>query len=196
LVTLKKEDCGFYYRNSILKGNSNYIVLSAMFCLPQGSRAEIAKKIEMYHIARHLYQEFSYPNLGSLFSVKADFYKEIFSSSLIFSIYCFFLKILLRNRLAKFMMRRRPNNIFFNALVSKYVGFEKSPYSYSEKSMNILTNNGVASIDEIVEYISTLRQHLNSETEIENEIVTEPLFAMTDEARRIVNKIYITLLKK
>lgn len=67
----------------------------------------------MYHIARHSYQEFSYPNLGSMISLDKDIYKEIFKNKTMYLSIYFVIKGIIKNPFAKFIMRKRPSNRFF-----------------------------------------------------------------------------------
>ncbi len=44
--TFTKEECGFGYRNSVFKGNNNFVILSAVFFLKKGNKEEIQKIIK------------------------------------------------------------------------------------------------------------------------------------------------------
>lgn len=175
IITLNKEETNFSHRNSIFKIHKDWIVLSAQFKLIKAESAVIAKKIETFHIARHTYQEFSYPNLGSLFSIKGDFYTEFFTKDKIYSTMCFILKVIYKNPFTKFLMRKNPNNIVFNKLIERYLMPNKIENRYSNKSMNILINDGITQTDQLLGYITLLKENLSSDSPIENEIVLEAL---------------------
>lgn len=175
IVTINKKEILFSHRNSIFRVNKDWVVLSAQFKLIRSDSSYIAKKIEIFHIARHRYQDFTYPNLGSLFSIKGDFYTELFKTSKIFSAMCFLLKIVYKNPFSKSIMRVNPNNIVFNKLVKRYLLPKEIKNRYSDKSMNILLNDGVSSTDDLLNYISLLKERLSSDSPIENEIIIEPV---------------------
>ncbi|MCK5537085.1 MAG: FAD-binding protein, partial [Bacteroidales bacterium] len=189
IVIGTKEECSFDHRGSIFKENKDLVILSAVFKLIPGTQSEIANKMEIYHIARHSYQEFSYPNLGTMFSVKGDFYREFVNNHIFYYYLCYILKVLYKNPLIKFIMRRNPNNKIFNRLLQKYIEPKEITHTYSSKSMNILLNDGLSNLDTMLDYISLLKENLNSETPIENEIVISPILTETDEAKKIINKI-------
>ncbi len=47
-----KEECGFGYRNSIFKGNNNFVILSVVLLLNKGNREEIRTAIKDFTIQR------------------------------------------------------------------------------------------------------------------------------------------------
>ncbi len=189
IIVLDKKTCAFNHRNSVFKENKDWIVLSATFKLIPAKQSEIASKIETYHIARHSYQEFAYPNLGSMFSVKGDFYREFVKNDRLYHLICYTLKVLYKNPVMKFIMRKNPNNNIFNRLIQKYLLPTEITHTYSSKSMNILVNDGISNIDQILDYISLLKKNLNTETPIENEIVIEPIIKENDKIKNIIKKI-------
>ncbi len=189
IIVLDKGTCTFNHRNSIFKENKDWIILSATFKLIPAKQSEIASKIETYHIARHTYQEFAYPNLGSMFSVKDDFYREFIRNDRLYHLICYILKILYKNPLAKFIMRKNPNNKIFNKLIQKYLLPKEITHTYSSKSMNILVNDGISDIYQILDHISLLRENLKTKTPIENEIIIAPILKENNETNNIINKI-------
>lgn len=189
IITLEKEDCFFYHRHSVFKEKKEWVVLSALFKLIPDKQSQIAQKIETYHIARHSYQEFAYPNLGSMFSVKGDFYREFVKRDKFYYLLTFILKVLYKNPAIKLIMRKNPNNKIFNRLIQKYLLPKKITHTYSSKSMNILVNDGRSNIDQILDYISLLKENLHPETPIENEIVIAPIIGESDETKKIIDKI-------
>lgn len=189
LVVLDKSACKFTHRNSIFKGSGEFIVLSVKFSLPSGAREKSAREIEKYHMARHSYQEFAYPNLGSLFSIREDFYKELFRESRLYSLKCVLLKVVLRNRFSKFIMRRRPHNSHFNNLALKFLGMANTKCKPSPKSMNILVNNGEIGVLDIINYMAPIRAHLPKDSPVENEFVIGPLAEVNDKSKRAIQLI-------
>ncbi len=188
-IILDKKTCAFNHRNSLFKENKDWIILSATFELIPAKQFEIASKIETYHIARHTYQEFAYPNLGSMFSVKDDFYREFVRNDRLYHLICYILKILYKNPLTKFVMRKNPNNKIFNRLIQNYLLPKEIIHTYSSKSMNILVNDGISDIYQISDHISLLKENLKAETPIENEIIVAPILEENDETNSIIDKI-------
>lgn len=187
LVNLNKDECNFKFRSSVFKENPDYIILSATFDLPVVDRRDSAESIEVYHIARHSYQEFAYPNLGSMFSVKNDFYREL-QGSKAYTVLCVILKLIFKNPAAKFIARKRPENIVFNKLARRLLG-GVSGYVPSVKSMNILINDGCASTEDILEYMGAIRDLLPSETQLENEIVLSPANLNSIRAKKLIENM-------
>ncbi|HHP0481234.1 TPA: UDP-N-acetylmuramate dehydrogenase [Vibrio campbellii] len=171
VFVLSKDECKFSFRNSLFKEDSENFILSAKFdTTKKGNREEIANKMEVYHIARHSYQEFSYPNLGSMFSTRGDMYKEILSKSFEQKALFWLLKILLKNPISKFIYRKKPTNNRFNLLVNKYYSVN---HPLSHKSINILINTGEVDDYSIIEHTVKMKELFKSETSIENEIYIE-----------------------
>ncbi|SMY35614.1 UDP-N-acetylenolpyruvoylglucosamine reductase [Photobacterium malacitanum] len=169
VINLTKDECNFEFRNSIFKGLSKFIILSAKFKCVCGKRDSIANKMEIYHIARHSYQEFSYPNLGSFYSVKGDIYKDFYKNNKLLYV---FIKLAIKNPLTKFIMRKRPSNYFLNKMAIKYN--ENITYPLSHKSINILVNNGLVKYEDIEKHILNMSKIYNNYS-IENEIITTNL---------------------
>ncbi|MBW6511779.1 MAG: FAD-binding protein [Desulfuromonadaceae bacterium] len=182
---LEKKDGLFSYRTSIFK-NEKIIILSACFNFKSGNKKEIEKKIEKFHIARHSYQEFVYPNLGSMFSCKGDFYYNLITHDKINIIKFYFLKLIFKNSIAKFINRKKPNNSIFNWFVSKHIKINN--YKPSNKSMNIMINNG-SDISTIIDYAILLRNRLNNKIYLENEFIVEPNIFIDKELLSVIEKI-------
>lgn len=180
-VTLKKDDCKFTYRDSLFRQNPRYVILRAKFELLEGYRDEIQRKIEIFHIARHSYQDFVYPNLGSMIST-GDIYHKIVQSSLKYNIAYWILKYIYKNPIAKFVNRKKANNIVFNKLLQNY--FKKVQginlqYILSTKNANILINDGTVSNKDIIEYIFLIHDLIGKKYHIENEIIIEPIYSIS-----------------
>ena len=172
LVVLSKLDCKFAYRNSVFKSRSDLVIVSASFKTAKGDIEKIEKNIETYHIARHSYQDFVYPSLGSMYSAKGDIYFRCFRDNNFFLLVYYMLKLVLKNPLSKFLMRKRPHNIIFNKLAKRKLGnFE---HRLSKKSINILINDGNATDEKLVAHIKKIGECLGGDVAVENEIVLGP----------------------
>jgi len=183
---LSKSDCNFRYRGSLFKDNPELTILTARFILHDGDQALSADKVEVYHIARHSYQEFCYPNLGSLFSSDGDIYSAIFRSSKLYYSAMVFLKLILRNRLSKWLLRKRPNNRYLNGLVYSFVpGIDRR--LFSKKSVNILVNKFGPNSSDIINHVAAIKEKLHVSIKIENEFVVHPLYGNSD--KYILDKI-------
>ncbi|MCY1275670.1 UDP-N-acetylenolpyruvoylglucosamine reductase [compost metagenome] len=187
--SLLASECSFTLRTSIFRKNPEYIITSANLKLKPGKREDIAHRIETYHIARHSYQDFSYPNLGSMFSINGDFYRELFKRDALYRSICYLLKLIFKNPLSKFLSRKRPNNKIFNKLAITYAALDTLTYKPSLKSMNILVNDGNTRSIDLIEYINEIRKRLDKEISLENEIVTSPINMNNKESNIILNKI-------
>ena len=171
LKVISKDACNFGFRTSIFKNVDNKNIIKATFCLSEKrDRSDIADSIEKFHIARHSYQEFAYPNLGSMYSTKRDMYREILCRSVGQKLLYWLFKMFLKNPITKFIKRKKPTNNSFNWLV-KF--FYKIEYPLSHKSINILINDGLKSDDEIIRHAKNLGCLYGINTKIENEIYIE-----------------------
>lgn len=177
IKTIDKESCLFTHRNSFFKQNNTRIILSASFRINQGKSQEISHKMQSYHSARHSYQEFSYPNLGTMFAVNGDFYREFVKNNRFYYLSCYALKVIYKNPLMKFFMRKNPHNRVFNRLLKRYLAPQDLCHPYSQKSMNILINHGASSLEERLEYLKIIKSNLHEDTQIENELVLSPIVA-------------------
>ena len=67
IKTISNSDAKFGYRDSIFKRNSNLVVLSAVFKLKKGDKAEIEKIMKENNESRRNKQPIEMPNAGSVF---------------------------------------------------------------------------------------------------------------------------------
>lgn len=194
IMTLNKEECNFTHRGSIFRHMNDRIILNAKFNIIKGDRKEISNNIEKFHIARHSYQEFVYPNLGSIISIKGDIYRELLYSNKLYMIKYRILEKLYKNSLVKLLKRRKPDNIVFNNLIQKCLG--QFPIEPSKKSVNILVNRGETSIEEFFEYIMNLSDRLPEDIKIENEFIFEPILTIQPEFAELHSKMKAKLISR
>jgi len=191
--TKNKLDCHFSYRNSFFKNNPENIIISAKFKIIEGDYKIIQEKIESYHISRHSYQEFVYPNLGSLISINKDIYSSLLRDNVYYKYYYFLLKTLYKNPVIKLLKRKKPDNIVFNNLIQKHLG--SFPLEPSKKSINILLNRGGYQIEEIYEYVINLHDKLDGSISIENEFVFDSIYKIDKEFEELHYKMQNKLNK-
>lgn len=192
IKTATKEMCKFNYRTSTFKGTRN-IITRVRFKIETGDQEEIANKIETFHIARHSYQEFCYPNLGSMFSVNGNFYQEIIrNETKLYNAVFILTKLLYKNPIAKFFNRKRPNNTPLNWLLAKKINVNN--YTPSKKSMNIFINRGISPIEDSLDYMIEIKHRLGSRFHIENELILEPSVAIKPEFIETYKKIKANLI--
>ena len=67
IITMKKEELNFSYRDSIFKKNKNYIIISAKIKLTKSNTKEILEIIEKRRLRRIETQPLEYPSAGSVF---------------------------------------------------------------------------------------------------------------------------------
>ena len=67
VVTMKKEELDFSYRNSFLKKNKDYVVLSATFELSEGNIEEMKHQVQERRKKRIASQPLDMPSAGSVF---------------------------------------------------------------------------------------------------------------------------------
>ncbi len=96
-------------------------------------------------------------------------------------------RIIFKNPASKFISRKRPNNSAYNWLASKYI--RDLNFEPSIKDMNIIINNGKSSIEDIIEYIYILKNHLNEDIKVENEVVLEPIYSISPAFKPVYEEI-------
>lgn len=176
ICVIGRDECGFTYRESRFKKNPKEIILEAQFQFEVGVSKQIKEKMDRFHSARHSYQEFSYPNLGSMFSINRDIYREVFKNSIVYTAACFVLKVIFKNRFSKLLTRKNPSNGLFNRLFYHYARhvikakFGNRPLAASNKSLNILINNGEYNKEDFINHIGILREFIDEKFSIENEL--------------------------
>ncbi|HIF9387713.1 TPA: FAD-binding protein [Photobacterium damselae] len=189
LQTYNKEKLNFKRRGSFFKESGDNIILYATFHLEIGNGKEIYKKIERFHIARHKYQEWVYPNLGSIYSSEKSIYDSVISCTK----YRFKLKFIRRffynNPISKYYNRLYPSNERLNKFFLSHFNMSLFSEYPSKKNLNTFTNKDMSTL-EIITYISKLGNVLDDSTYLENELITCPISKIVDN-----NKFYKTIRK-
>lgn len=164
----KSDELELSYRNSVFRTKKNdEIIYKCYFSCVKGDVDSIYNKMSLYHNKRHKYQEWMYPNLGSLYS--GSVYRSLAKKDFIFKVisgvyYLIFYKW-------KLFRRESPDNRnWLNNFAVKRFKIKYKNQPFSNKDMNTLINNG-HSTDEVLDYISQLQKLIGDKIPIENEIV-------------------------
>jgi UDP-N-acetylmuramate dehydrogenase len=170
LQILSANDLGLQYRNSNLReGKLKGIVTKCFFNIKMGIQDEIESKMELFHYKRHKYQDFLYPNLGSMFS--GSIYRELGKGDKVFK----FISSLyfLLNYEFKIFRRESPiNRKWINDIIVRRFNLIYDKQPFSNKSINCLVNRGQGT-DEMLRYITQINELTKHKVPIENEIVEE-----------------------
>src|SRR5690606_38278558 len=128
----------------IFKNKNEWIILYANFKLPKANLKEAEEKIERFHIARHSYQEFVYPTLGSIFSTRKDIYLSMLLEISKMSFWKGWdLKLIFRKPISKRMIKYSQFKEY-NELKMKTGYFSNTKQPISKKTINTLINTGAA----------------------------------------------------
>ncbi|MBP1675644.1 MAG: FAD-binding protein [Bacteroidetes bacterium] len=155
-------------RNSALKsGELSGIITKAWFRASLGNVSIIENKMEIYHSKRHKYQDFQFPNLGSMFS--GSIYRALGNRDKY--IYIMSTLFYLLNYKWKILRREAPlNRKWINDIIIKRLNLKYDIQPFSNKTMNCLVNRGQGT-DEMIRYIEEIKTLTNNLIPIENEIV-------------------------
>lgn len=168
LKRMEVEELDFSYRNSVFRdGRCAHFVSRAIFHLRPGNQSDIARKMELVHAKRHKYNDYNYPNLGSVFSgsvyralAKRDRYYWLISS----------LFYLLNYRFKIFRRESPLNRKWLNDFTLKRFKLSFPEQSFSDKTMNTIINRGQGT-QAVLDYLEKIEELIQGEVPLENEIV-------------------------
>ena len=165
---MKTAELGFAYRDSIFKrGESSSIVVRAHFHAAPGDRRKIYAKMELAHAKRHKYNEYMYPNLGSVFA--GSIYRALAASNLEYRIVSTLFYLF--NYRWKLFRRESPlNRRWINDYTVRKFGITFGTQPFSDKTMNTLVNAGIHT-DDVVKYIEDIKKLTRGSVPVENEVV-------------------------
>tara|TARA_R110001583_G_scaffold162199_1_gene314366 strand:+ start:1946 stop:3022 length:1077 start_codon:yes stop_codon:yes gene_type:complete len=175
LVKLLKSEINFGRRTSFFKENEDWLILSIDFKINKGNPEAIYSKIERFHIARHKYQEWVYPNLGSIYSSDYSIYDSTVEKDNYRLKLSVIRNIFYNNPIGRYFNRRQPSNEKLNKLFLSHYSLNKYSKLVSKKNINTFVNVNYSSL-EIVDFIYQLGRCLNSGTYLENELVCSPIY--------------------
>lgn len=163
-----KSQLNLEHRNSIFRTKkNNEIIYKCFFKGKNGNALKIYNKMSLFHNKRHKYQEWMYPNLGSLYS--GSVYRSLAKKDFIFGLISSFYYLIFYKW--KLFRRESPDNRnWLNKIAVKRFNIKFKNQPFSNKDMNTLINNGHHT-DEILDYISQLKKLVGDSIPIENEIV-------------------------
>jgi len=164
----RADELDFCYRSSVFKKEKHEeIIARCYFQAEKGNAGEIYHRMEIFHSKRHKYQEFMYPNLGSLFA--GSLYHALGRND-------FFYKLVLKAhnliqyRWKPFRRESPLNRKWLNDFTVKRFGIKYERQPFSDKGMNTLINNG-QNTNAVLNYISQLQEKTEDCVPIENEIL-------------------------
>ncbi len=166
----KKNELELSNRNSVFRTKKrNEIIFRCYFMGKQGDALSIYNKMSLFHNKRHKYQEWMYPNLGSLYS--GSVYRSLAEKDFVFKVISI-IYYLIYYKWKPFRRESPDNRVWLNNIAVKRFGITYRKQPFSNKDMNTLVNNGHHT-DEILDYISQLQKLVGDKIPIENEIVRE-----------------------
>lgn len=156
------------HRSSLLRKEQYPLyVYACRFDLKNGDERSIYGKMEAYHAKRHRYQDFIYPNLGSIFSGSP--YRAMEKRDWVFGI-ALRVFMFLGYKL-KVLGRESPiNRRWINDLAVRRFKLKYSQQPFSDKTINCLVNRGQGTA-EMVRFIRELEAIIDGRAPLENEIV-------------------------
>lgn len=194
---LKKDD--MYFDNRSAVSLDGMVVLEASFDFKFGEHDCIEKLTRRFHISRHTYQEWVFPNLGSIYVVPSmnihlsvlDFMAQ--NGQYLLSRLLQFILLIWYKRGLFFIRRSFPE---FN-LPQRLIGhFHRGCYTSSIASnctINTFTNKGNSSL-EIIEYMAEVKMSTSFSLRLENEIIIDSIAKVIDKKQyerevKIINDV-------
>ncbi|WP_172331813.1 FAD-binding protein [Mangrovicoccus sp. HB161399] len=161
-------ELGLTHRASALRrGEFAGIVAQCTFRAEPGDAQKIFHKMETFHAKRHKYQDFMYPNLGSIFSGSP--YRALAARDRKFKLLSA-LFYLFRYEYKIFHRESPLNRKWLNDLVLERFDFSYEKQPFSDKTLNCLVNRGQGT-DEMIRFIRQLEELIDGRAPLENEIV-------------------------
>ncbi|WP_405410890.1 UDP-N-acetylmuramate dehydrogenase [Maribacter sp. Asnod1-A12] len=168
VINFSINDLRLEKRNSALRrGEISAVITKVTFNAKKGNASSIENKMEIFHSKRHKYQDFQFPNLGSMFSGSVyralgdnDRYTYLMSS----------LFYLLNYKFKVFRRESPINRKWMNDIIVRRFKLKYHIQPFSNKTINCLVNRGQGT-SEMVRYIEEITDLTNNSVPLENEIV-------------------------
>ena len=168
ILEIDKEELGLTHRASALRrGDFQGFVASCTFQARRGDPSCIFSKMEVFHAKRHKYQDFMYPNLGSIYSGSP--YRALARYDLKFKLLSA-LFYMFRYKYKVFHRESPINRKWLNDLVLRTFDFNYELQPFSDKTLNCLVNRGQGT-GEMVRFITQMEEMVGDVIPLENEIV-------------------------
>lgn len=157
----------------------NKFILSAEFQFPRGDHQHIEKKMRRYHISRHQYQEWVYPNLGSIFvvpglNIHMNVLREMGYRKPITAFFVRFILTIWSLKPIFFIRRSFPEFNLPQRLIGYFCGGAYDSILASKCTINTFVNKNATSYD-LLKYISSVKNNAGPMVIIENEIITDTI---------------------
>lgn len=163
-----KDKLGLSHRTSLIRqGKVAGIILKCYFSAENGNAQKIERKMELFHAKRHKYQDFLYPNLGSIFS--GSLYRALGKRDIFFK-YLSATYLLFSYKIKLFRRESPLNRKWLNDIVVKRFCLKYDIQPFSNKTLNCLVNRGQGT-DEMVRYIDEINKLTDNSLPVENEVV-------------------------
>lgn len=168
IESLCHEELCFAHRDSVFKSARHLGIISrAWFKVVRGDQRSIYRDMENYHSQRHRSFEYMYPNLGSIFA--GSVYRSMGRKDPYFR-FCAALFYFFGYKLKSIGKETPLNRRWLNDIAVKRFGLYYANPPFSDKSLNVLINNGHHT-DELISYINRMKEIIGNDVLIENEIV-------------------------
>jgi UDP-N-acetylmuramate dehydrogenase len=192
-IKISKDSCDYSHRSSVFKQNKHLVILSAIFSVNKGNLKTIQSSVEKFHTARHSYQEFTFPNLGSVFSSNKSIYDNYESIDKVYKIKSKFIFKIYYNRISRFFSRKNPNRKIINNLLINHFRITKSKIQiHSDKNINTFAFKGQDS-QEILKFYLEIKQKLGKNIFFENIILDNNIVENNIENWTEIKKIILKL---
>jgi UDP-N-acetylmuramate dehydrogenase len=193
LKTISKPEMKFSKRNSIFL-NSDKIIVSVTFKgINKAPQESIEKKMRVFHAARHSYQEFNYPNLGSIFCLDDNIHNLLLERGSYWSIIKYkIINYTFYNKFARVFKRKDPTDFDLTLKIIKYLSLNLDVSLISKKNLNTFINNDYKTL-RLIEHFEKLYDLVDDKTRIklENEYVNQAVLKVIDEdSFRLENDTY------
>lgn len=189
LIEVAKGDMEIGHRRS-LSPSPGSVFIEGVFRFPSGVFSVSERKMQIFHAARHRYQEFTYPNLGSILITNGENIHDLVVKSerfvsqhgLLASKFILFIFWCARTRLVSNYRRFFPFFNIYRFVLRKFVPELYELKGLSSRTLNTLANRGVNTTDFVLA-IESLKTYL-PDLAVENEVFTGCVFSLEEQGNR------------
>lgn len=192
LLEVDKGDMDIGHRRPLMP-SPNSVFIEGMFQFPLGISKVSEKKIQVFHSARHRYQEFTFPNLGSIFVTNGENIHDLVVRSekfvsqhgLLVSKLILLIFRCARTRVISNYRRFFPFFNVYSYVLRRFVPELYELQGLSSRTLNTLANRSLGTKDFLLA-IECLRTYL-PDLVIENEVFTGCVFISKEMGDRDAN---------